>query len=72
MKKYTIGLITGALLAVSAMMFMGNAAYYDIDDVYSKLSDVYRTVSDVESTVSNIEYDVRNIKRTLSYGVDCN
>ena len=23
MKKYTIGLITGALLAVSAMMFMG-------------------------------------------------
>ena len=32
MKQYTIGLITGALLAVSAMMFMGNAAYYDIDD----------------------------------------
>ena len=24
MKKYTIGLITGALLAVSAMMFMGS------------------------------------------------
>ncbi len=23
MKKYTIGLITGALLAISAMMFMG-------------------------------------------------
>ena len=27
MKKYTIGLITGALLAVSAMMFMGSNKY---------------------------------------------
>ena len=58
-------MITGASLIVCAFMFMGNAAYYDIDDVYSKLSDV-------ESTVSDIEYDVRRIKRTLSYGVDCN
>ena len=72
MKQYIIGLITGALLAVSAMMFMGNAAYYDIDDVYSKLSDVESKLSDVESTVNDIEYDVRKIKRTLSYGVNCN
>ena len=38
MKQYTIGLITGALLAISAMMFMG-AQYttYDIDDVYRKV-----------------------------------
>ena len=62
MKKYTIGLITGALLAVSAMMFMG-AQYttYDIDDVYRK--------------VKNIEYDVSNIKSDVSwmklYGVEC-
>ena len=35
MKKYTIGLITGALLAVSAMMFMGaKNALYNIDNVY--------------------------------------
>ena len=60
-----MGLITGASLIVCVFVFMGNAAYYDIDDVYSKLSDV-------ESTVSDIEYDVRRIKRTLSYGVDCN
>ena len=65
MKQYIMGMITGASLIVCAFMFMGNAAYYDIDDVYSKLSDV-------ESTVSDIEYDVRKIKRTLSYGVDCN
>ena len=41
MKKYTIGLITGALLAVSAMMFMG-AQYttYDIDDVYRKVKNI--------------------------------
>ena len=65
MKQYIMGMITGASLIVCAFMFMGNAAYYDIDDVYSKLSDV-------ESTVSDIEYDVRRIKRTLSYGVDCN
>ena len=58
-------MITGASLIACVFMFMGNAAYYDIDDVYSKLSDV-------ESTVSDIEYDVRKIKRTLSYGVDCN
>ena len=60
-----MGLITGASLIVCVFVFMGNAAYYDIDDVYSKLSDV-------ESTLSDIEYDVRRIKRTLSYGVDCN
>ena len=65
MKQYIMGLITGASLIVCVFVFMGNAAYYDIDDVYSKLSDV-------ESTVSDIEYDVRKIKRTLSYGVDCN
>ena len=65
MKQYIMGLITGASLIVCVFVFMGNAAYYDIDDVYSKLSDV-------ESTVSDIEYDVRRIKRTLSYGVDCN
>ena len=55
MKKYTIGLITGALLAISAMMFMG-AQYtnYDIDDVYRK--------------VENIENDVSWIKL---YGVEC-
>jgi len=64
MKKYTIGLITGALLAVSAMMFMGaqyTTATYDIDDVYRK--------------VKNIEYDVSNIKSDVSwmklYGVEC-
>ena len=72
MKQYIMGMITGASLIVCAFMFMGNAAYYDIDDVYSKLSDVESTVSDVKSTVSDIEYDVRKIKRTLSYGVDCN
>ena len=65
MKQYIMGLITGASLIVCVFVFMGNAAYYDIDDVYSKLSDV-------ESTISDIEYDVRRIKRTLSYGVDCN
>ena len=65
MKQYIMGLITGASLIVCVFVFMGNAAYYDIDDVYSKLSDV-------ESTLSDIEYDVRRIKRTLSYGVDCN
>jgi len=65
MKQYIMGMITGASLIVCVFVFMGNAAYYDIDDVYSKLSDV-------ESTVSDIEYDVRRIKRTLSYGVDCN
>ena len=58
-------MITGVSLIVCLFVFMGNAPYYDIDDVYSKLSDV-------ESTVSDIEYDVRRIKRTLSYGVDCN
>ena len=64
MKKYTIGLITGALLAVSVMMFMGaqyTTATYDIDDVYRK--------------VKNIEYDVSNIKSDVSwmklYGVEC-
>ena len=62
MKQYTIGLITGALLAISAMMFMG-AQYttYDIDDVYRK-------VNDIERKVNNIEDDVSWMKL---YGVEC-
>ena len=64
MKQYTIGLITGALLAISAMMFMGaqyTTATYDIDDVYRK-------VNDIERKVNNIEDDVSWMKL---YGVEC-
>ena len=58
MKQYIMGLITGASLIVCVFVFMGNAPYYDIDDVYKK--------------VSKVEKEVKKISRSLRYGVDCN
>ena len=73
MKKYTIGLITGALLAVSAMMFMGsqnNDVEQDmIDEVQFNLDELDRNVSirfsDVETDIADLEDDFnRNRRKT--------
>ena len=57
MKSYFQGLITGILLTVSAMMFMGATAmesYYDNDDLMTKLVKIDRYVLDTNSIVSKM------------------
>ena len=59
MKKYTIGLITGALLAVSAMMFIGaqsgsELGRYQFSTAISAgelRSNVYETIIDTQTGV---------------------
>ena len=56
MKPYLQGLITGILLTVSAMMFMGANAMerYDNDDLMRKLAKIDRYVLDTNSIVSKM------------------
>ena len=67
MKPYIQGLITGILLTVSAMMFMGANAMQDYDDYYDRK--IYRKVQAIETYVANIESYVSTMS---AYGVDCN
>ena len=60
MKPYIQGLITGILLTVSAMMFMGANAMESYDSFYDM--QILQVVQDIES-------DVSSMKR---WGVDCN
>ena len=60
MKPYLQGLITGILLTVSAMMFMGANAMESYDSFYDM--QILQVVQDIES-------DVSSMKR---WGVDCN
>ena len=58
MKSYFQGLITGILLTVSAMMFMGATAmesYYDNDDLMTKLEKIDRNVYDTNSIVGRMK-----------------
>ena len=71
MKKYTIGLITGALLAVSAMMFMGEKnALYNIDDVYAIVSNIESDVLFIKRQVNNIQGSVGFIETIILGGVE--
>jgi hypothetical protein len=71
MKKYTIGLITGALLAVSAMMFMGaKNALYNIDDVYAIVSNIESDVLFIKRQVNNIQGSVGFIETIILGGVE--
>jgi hypothetical protein len=54
MKPYLQGLITGILLTVSAMMFMGANAMQDYDDYYDRK--IYRIVQNIESQISGGVY----------------
>ena len=77
MKKYTIGLITGALLAVSAMMFIGaqnNATADSLADmiyvVQYNLDELDRNVSqrftDNETDIADLEDDFNSNRRKTS------
>ena len=70
MKQYIMGMLTGASLILCAVMFMGNAPYWekDIDDLYNKLRDIDYTVEKTETLVKKIESIVSSID---VYGVDC-
>ena len=69
MKKYTIGLITGALLAVSAMMFMGAQNNAVEQDIAALKKDVLTL--ETESTacfvlIANLEDDFNSNRRKTS------
>ena len=73
MKKYTIGLITGALLGISAMMFMGATkepiGRYQLTgegQKYMMLDTVYGTLYTVSSSISDdMERYQRWIKKVV-------
>ena len=76
MKKYTIGLITGTLLAISAMMFMGaqnNSVEQDIIDLRADINDLEdsynrnrrktsQTLSEIQQAITFLQYDIYEIK----------
>ena len=69
MKKYTIGLITGALLAISAMMFMGAQNNAVEQDIAALKKDVLTL--ETESTacfvlIANLEDDFNSNRRKTS------
>ncbi len=69
MKPFTKGLITGILLTVSAMMFMGAVAIQNYDDYYDRK--INRIVQNIDSSVSRIESSVSSIESEVSGGVYC-
>ena len=80
MKKYTIGLITGALLAVSTMMFMGaqnNDVEQDIvalktdiadleDDFNSNRRKTSISLSEVQQAITLLQTDIDSLKGAVT------
>ena len=62
MKKYTIGLITGALLAISAMMFIG-AQNNDVEQDIVALKTVF---VDLGTDIRDLEDDFNRNRRKTS------
>ena len=80
MKKYTIGLITGALLAISAMMFIGaqnNDVEQDIvalktdiadleDDFNSNRQKTSISLSEVQQAITLLQTDIDSLKGAVT------